>query len=69
MTRDVKHLVLAHLSENCNTPDVAVDGMRTAVGGTRFRGTITAAKQDAVMGPFLPGAKRAAEAPTQYSLF
>ena len=51
MTRDVKHLVLAHLSENCNAPDVAVDGMRTAVGGTRFRGTITAAKQDTVMGP------------------
>ena len=68
LTRDIKHLVLAHLSENCNTPDVALDGMRAAVGGTRFRGTITAAQQDTVMGPFLPGAKRV-EAPTQYSLF
>ena len=60
--------MLAHLSENNNTPDVALEGMRAAVGGTRFRGTITAAKQDTVMGPFLPGAKRV-EAPTQYSLF
>jgi len=68
ITREVNHLVLAHLSENCNTPGVALEGMRAAVGGTRFRGTITAAKQDAVVGPFVPGARRA-EAPTQYSLF
>jgi phosphoribosyl 1,2-cyclic phosphodiesterase len=68
ITREVNHLVLAHLSENCNTPRVALEGMRAAVGGTRFRGTITAAKQDAVIGPFVPGARRA-EPPTQYSLF
>jgi phosphoribosyl 1,2-cyclic phosphodiesterase len=68
ITREVNHLVLAHLSENCNTPRAALDGMRAAVGGTRFRGTVTAAKQDAVIGPFVPGARRA-EAPTQYSLF
>jgi len=68
MTRDLKHLVLAHLSENCNTPDIALDGMRAAVGSTRFRGTVTAAKQDAVMGPFVPGARRA-EPPLQYALF
>ena len=68
LTRDVKHLVLAHLSENCNTPSIALDGMRTAVGSTRFRGTITAAPQDSVVGPFMPGARRA-EKPLQYSLF
>ena len=66
--RDVKHLVLAHLSEQCNTPSVALEGMRAAVGGTRFRGEITAAAQDSVIGPFLPGARRA-EKPVQYSLF
>lgn len=68
MTRDVKHLVLAHLSENCNDPRVALECMRGAVGTTRFRGTVTASKQDAVMGPFVPGAKRA-DAPVQYALF
>jgi phosphoribosyl 1,2-cyclic phosphodiesterase len=67
VTRDLNHLVLAHLSENCNTPRAALECMRGAIGKTRFRGTITAAKQDAVLGPFVPGAKRA-EPPVQYAL-
>jgi hypothetical protein len=67
ITRDLNHLVLAHLSENCNTPRAALECMRGAIGKTRFRGTITAAKQDAVLGPFVPGAKRA-EPPVQYAL-
>lgn len=67
-TRDLQHLVLAHLSENCNTPEVALANMRGAVRRTAFKGTVTAAKQDAVVGPFaLTGRK--AESPVQYALF
>jgi phosphoribosyl 1,2-cyclic phosphodiesterase len=65
--KSVRHLVLAHLSENCNTPAVAMDSMREALKGSRFRGSLTPAKQDAVVGPILPSAARA-EAPMQYAL-
>ena len=68
VTRDLHHLVLAHLSEKCNTPRLALTSMRGALARTRFRGTLTAAKQDSVVGPFVPGGARA-EKPTQYSLF
>jgi phosphoribosyl 1,2-cyclic phosphodiesterase len=66
--RGTNHLVLAHLSENCNTPKVAMTAMRAAIARSPFRGKLTAAKQDAVVGPFTPGAARA-EAPLQYALF
>lgn len=66
--RGLNHIVLAHLSEQCNTPRVALGAMREAVAQTAFKGTVTAAKQDSVVGPFTPGAIRA-EAPVQYSLF
>jgi phosphoribosyl 1,2-cyclic phosphodiesterase len=68
VTRELNHLVLAHLSDKNNTPDVALTNMRGALQRTRFKGTVTAAPQDAVVGPFTPGAKRA-EAPVQYALF
>ena len=68
VTRALNHLVLAHLSENCNTPRVALAAMRGALARTRFHGTLTAARQDAVVGPFTPGAARA-EQPVQYALF
>ncbi|HEV8449086.1 MAG TPA: MBL fold metallo-hydrolase [Gemmatimonadaceae bacterium] len=68
VTRETNHLVLAHLSEKCNTPRVALTNMRTALAKSRFRGTLTAAKQDAVVGPFTPGTARA-EKPVQYTLF
>lgn len=67
-SRGLNHLVLAHLSENCNTPKVALASMKAAVSKTAFRGAITAAKQDEVVGPFVPSAQKA-EAPMQYSLF
>jgi phosphoribosyl 1,2-cyclic phosphodiesterase len=67
MSRGLNHLVLAHLSERCNTPEVALGSMREALGTSRFRGTLTAASQNDVVGPFMPGAARA-EQPTQYSL-
>jgi phosphoribosyl 1,2-cyclic phosphodiesterase len=68
VTREMNHLILAHLSENCNTAHVALENMRGALGRTRFKGTVTAAQQDSVVGPFTPGAARA-EAPVQYALF
>ena len=68
VTRTMHHLVLAHLSENCNTPHVALGAIRSAIARTVFRGTVTAAKQDSVVGPFTPGAQRA-EQPLQYALF
>jgi len=67
-SRELNHLVLAHLSENCNSPRVALTAMRGALVRSRFKGTLTAAKQDAVVGPFTPGAARA-EKPLQYALF
>jgi len=68
MTKECNHLVLAHLSETNNTPRVAMANMRSALAGSRFKGTLTAAKQDAVVGPFTPGKARA-EKPLQYALF
>ena len=66
--RGLNHLVLAHLSENCNSPAVAMTAMRGAVARTAFKGTITTAAQEAVVGPFMPGESRV-HAPMQYSLF
>jgi len=68
MTKECNHLVLAHLSETNNTPRVAMANMRSALAGSRFKGTLTPAKQDAVVGPFTPGKARA-EKPLQYALF
>ena len=66
--RGLNHLVLAHLSEQCNAPEIALASMREALGRTRFRGTVTAASQHDVVGPFIPGRARA-EPPLQYALF
>lgn len=49
------HLVLAHLSERCNDPETALQGMRAAVSRSSFRGAIHAASQSAVCGPFTAG--------------
>jgi phosphoribosyl 1,2-cyclic phosphodiesterase len=68
VNRDLQHVVLAHLSEENNSPDVAMASMRDRLSKTRFKGAITPAQQDAVVGPFLPGVRKA-EAPAQYSLF
>ena len=40
-------LVLAHLSDRCNTPDLALDTLARALAGTAFRGRLVVAKQDA----------------------
>lgn len=64
----LNHLVLAHLSEQCNTPEIAVASMRAALARSRFRGTLTPASQHDVVGPFMPGGARA-DRPLQYALF
>ena len=58
--RDCAHgglaqLVLAHLSERCNDPTIALKSMRAAIARTSFRGALHAASQGAVCGPFTAG--------------
>jgi phosphoribosyl 1,2-cyclic phosphodiesterase len=70
--RDCAHsglaqLVLAHLSERCNDPGLALAAMRDATARTSFRGVVHAASQHAVCGPFTAG-KDARSAPSQLSL-
>ena len=62
-------LVLAHLSERCNDPEIALKSMREAVSRTSFRGAMSAASQSAVCGPFTAGRNaRAAVAASQLVL-
>jgi phosphoribosyl 1,2-cyclic phosphodiesterase len=55
----LQHLVLAHLSEQCNTPDHALATASAALARSRFRGQVTAAAQDSVRGAFV-GSRRGA---------
>ena len=54
----LRHVVLAHLSEQCNTPQLAASTVNAALTRTRFRGAVTPALQDVVAGPFAAGAGR-----------
>jgi len=49
----LQHLVLAHLSEKCNTPDHALSAASAALARSRFRGRVSAAAQDSVRGAFV----------------
>jgi len=49
--RGLRHVVLAHLSQQNNTPAVALDAARGALKATAFRGTLECAEQDAVTHP------------------
>lgn len=56
LARDVarpglRQVVLAHLSTQCNAPQLAASAVRDALATTRFRGLVTPAGQDAVLGP------------------
>lgn len=68
VNRNLAHVVLAHLSENCNDHGVALAATRTAVARTSFRGQVHAAMQHAAVGPFLPKPARW-QAAGQLSLF
>lgn len=52
------HVVLAHLSEHNNTPEVARRNMARALARTAFRGQVCVASQDTVVGPFAPKGAR-----------
>ena len=52
VTGRLQTIVLAHLSEENNTPRLAYDSMRDAVRRTEFRGLLVPAFQDSVAGPF-----------------
>ena len=47
--RGLRHLVLCHLSQTNNRPEIALRSMRTALRGAGFRGTLQAAPQHATM--------------------
>jgi phosphoribosyl 1,2-cyclic phosphodiesterase len=57
--KGLRQIVLAHLSEKCNTPRTALSDVNSAMSRTRFTGRLSAAHQDRVVGPFEPGARRA----------
>ena len=46
--RGLRHVVLAHLSAENNTPDAARTAMRSALRGTAFHGEVTVAPQDGI---------------------
>lgn len=58
VTPRLRQIVLAHLSEENNTPRLAYDAMRTALRSTAFRGALIPASQDCVAGPFVPSGTR-----------
>jgi phosphoribosyl 1,2-cyclic phosphodiesterase len=58
----LRHVVLAHLSAQNNTPATAHRNMTRALAGTAFRGTVSVALQDSVAGPFAPGERPGARA-------
>jgi hypothetical protein len=71
--RDCAHaglaqLVLAHLSERCNDPAIALSSMRDALARTGFRGVMSAASQGASCGPFTAGRGATALSGGQLSL-
>lgn len=66
--RDLRHIVLAHLSEKCNTPRTALTDVNSALSHTRFSGRLSAAHQDRVAGPFEPGARHAIAVQLNFAL-
>ena len=57
LAREVAHrgladVVLAHLSQQCNRPEIALGAVGDGLRRARFRGRLTAASQDEVAGPF-----------------
>lgn len=57
----LKHVILSHLSEWCNSPQLAATAMGNALSRTEFRGRIVAAPQDSAIGPFTPAKSRGAQ--------
>ncbi|MDQ3673324.1 MAG: MBL fold metallo-hydrolase [Gemmatimonadota bacterium] len=64
----LNNVVLAHLSESCNDPRIALNTVGHALRRGRFKGRLTAASQNRVVGPFSAGTSSAAFAPLQLAL-
>ena len=56
--RSLAHVVLAHLSDQCNDASLARSAVTRGLASTRFTGAVHAAPQDAVIGPFEPKVRR-----------
>jgi hypothetical protein len=54
------HVVLAHLSQQCNEPSLAIGAVREGLARTGYRGAVSAATQDAPVGPFVARTRGAA---------
>lgn len=67
-SRTLRQVVLAHLSENCNTPGLAVACVAGALRSARSKARVEAAPRRMVAGPFEVGGLRKAADPTQYAL-
>ncbi len=63
----LRHVVLAHLSERCNAPDVARDATERELRRTAYRGGVATAHQREIAGPF-DAAGGGREARRQYAL-
>ncbi|MDF1502528.1 MBL fold metallo-hydrolase [Roseisolibacter sp. H3M3-2] len=50
--RELRHVVLAHLSETNNVPAVAHESMQRVLRRSRFRGALHVAPQHGIVGPF-----------------
>lgn len=66
--KGLRHIVLAHLSESCNTASVALRDVGAGAKRGRFSGRMTVAPQDSVIGPFEPGPRRAAALQLDFGL-
>ncbi len=65
ITPRLRHVVLAHLSENCNAPTLARETTEAQVRRTPYRGAVTTARQREVVGPFTIDGR---EEPGQFAL-
>jgi phosphoribosyl 1,2-cyclic phosphodiesterase len=67
--RGLNNIILAHLSEKNNTPRTALETVGETLRRSRFKGRLTAASQDKVVGPISVGANGGASAaPVQLAL-
>jgi phosphoribosyl 1,2-cyclic phosphodiesterase len=64
VTPRLAHVVLAHLSEQNNSPELAHRTVRAALRKTAFQGRLSTSHQDAVAGPFAPRGFTSRAAPT-----
>ena len=64
----LNNIVLAHLSEKNNTPRTALGTVGDSLRRARFKGRLTAASQDNVIGPICVGSASVPAAPLQLAL-